>query len=475
MQPQTAVSETHKVQHFQRKLTPAERFFTRSPFSIVTMVARIKGNVNEKGLKAAIGKAQNRDALLRARIADEANHEQWFTTEDVLEIPVQVLPRKTAADWIEIHAGASTIPYDFQERPAIRFILVHSPGESELIILCHHMICDGMSLAYLARDLMSYLGEPAKEEDPFPAPPPIDLDNLPAGVSQSRIAKLLIGRMNQQWAERRVSFDQADYETLTSAYWANFHHKIISIELTEAETSSLVGRCRSENVTVNSALTAAFCGAQSHVEGERPYHEKIVVAADLRDRLPKSVGQGLGMYAGGVELDFKYNHKKSFWDNARAFHKKIKPKYTNKILFNNILNWLYLDPTIFEAMNFKKLGRLVSRESAGYEKLSAFSLREDIVLRLLKRDHLESLQTKHWGTAVTNLGRLDFPTTYGSLELERLIMQPGGGIPLANANLVLGAVTCSGKLSLVIEYAEEAVTTPTMISIKETAMAFLFS
>jgi hypothetical protein len=52
-------------------------------------------------------------------------------------------------------------------------------------------------------------------------------------------------------------------------------------------------------------------------------------------------------------------------------------------------------------------------------------------------------------------------------------MQPGGGIPLANVNLVLGVVTCSDKLSLVVEYAEQAVDTSTMENIKEKALEFL--
>jgi len=108
-------------------------------------------------------------------------------------------------------------------------------------------------------------------------------------------------------------------------------------------------------------------------------------------------------------------------------------------------------------------------------RISAVSRREDGVWRILKRDHLESLETRHWGTAVTNLGRLDFPKAYGALELDRLIMQPGGGIPLANANLVLGAATCSGKLSLVVEYAEEAVQTATMERVKDQAMEYLLS
>jgi hypothetical protein len=328
-------------------------------------------------------------------------------------------------------------------------------------------------LAYLARDLMLYLGDPTHEVEVLPVPPAIDLNNLPSDVSQSALVKFLINRMNKQWAGESVFFDDEDYKILTKTYWENYHHGLFSIELSEAETSAFVARCSKENVTVNSALTSAFCGAQSFVEGEKPYHAKIVVAANLRERIPNSPGEGMGMYAGGVELKFKYNHKRSFWENARKFHHKIQPKFTNKDLFSDVLNWLYLDPTILEAMNFKKLGALISPDSTRYKKLSAFSKKEDIVLRLLKQDNIASLETKHWGTAVTNLGRLDFPKTYGALELDRLIMQPGGGIPLSNVNLVLGAVTSSGKLSLIVEYAEEAVDTRTMEEIKDKAMEFL--
>jgi len=458
---------------FERKATSVERFFTRSPFSTVTMVARIKGNVTEEMLMNAVEKVQQRHFLLRVRIIDDDTHEQRFMTEGVQEIHIEIVARKSENDWINIHAEALKIPFEFETCPAIRFILVHSADMSELIILCHHMICDGMSLAYLARDLMVYLGDPTRKIEALPVPPVIDLDNLPSDISQSGLAKFFINRMNQKWNEDSEYFDHEDYKTLTKAYWDTFHHKFFSIELTETETSALVAWCRKENVTVNSALTAAFIGAQSFVEGEKPYHTKIVVAASLRDRLPNSPGEGMGMYAGGVELKFKYNHKESFWDNARAFHKTIQPRLTNKNLFSDILNWLYLEPTIFEAMNFKKLGSLVPSGSSRYGKLSSFSRKTDVVSRILQRDNLDSLQTKHWGTAVTNLGRLDFPKNYGSLELDRLIMQPGGGIPLANVNMVLGVVTCSGKLSLIVEYAEEAVDTKRIEQIKNQAMQYL--
>ena len=458
---------------YEREVTQPERFFSRSPHSIVSMVLRIKGNVTGEMLKSAVDKVQQRHALLRVRIKEDGEHVQSFTSEGAEQIALEVVKRENDQDWIKIQLEAIKKPFEFEKRPPIRFILVHSAQVCEVIILCHHIICDGMSLAYLARDLMVHLGDVHRETEQLPAPKPVDLQNLPADISQSFIVKYFIKRMNRKWLEDAEYFDNRDYLELSRAYWDSFEHAFLSIELTGEETSALVARCREQKTTVNSALTAAFCGAQRFVEGEQAYHARVVVAADLRKRLPHPPGEGFGMYAGGAELNFSYDHKVGFWENAREFNQAIQPKYTNKHLFKNINNWLYLEPTILDAIPFKELGGLVPTDSERYEKLASFRQKEDVVLRIIKQDNLDSLEHKLWGTAVTNLGRLDFPGSYGELELERLIFQPGGGFPLANVNLVIGAVTCSGRLSIVVEYAEQAIDPGTVVKIKDKALAYL--
>lgn len=465
--------ENQNLTRYERKVTSLERLFRHSPFSIVTMVARIKGDVSESMLVNAVSKVQQRHPNLRVRIVEDDDHVPWFTSEGVQEIPVDVVPRESDDHWIQVHQEASQIPFEFDARPAIRFILVQSPTISELIILCHHIICDGLSLAYLARDLMVHLGDPTREVEVLPDPAPIDRDNLPEDVSLNPIVRFFINRINKQWEEDSIFFDQEDYRALNEAYWANFEHQILSVELSEAQTSALVDRCRKNGVTVNSALTTAFVGAQTIVQGDRPFHSSIGVAANLRDRLQRPVGEVMGFYAGIVTPKFKYNGRIGFWENAQRLHKKVKPLFTNKNLFNDFLSWCYLEPAVLEAVNFKKLGGLVAPHHSSYHKLSAFSKQDDVVLALLKRDKRESLDRIFMGTAVTNLTRMDFARKYGALELDRLIMQPGGAFPLTNVNLVLGAVTCAGKLSLVIEYAEQAVDTRTMTKVKDKAMEFL--
>jgi NRPS condensation-like uncharacterized protein len=467
------MSASQNLTQYKRKVTPVERLFSRSPYSIVTMVARIVGNVSESMLVDAVSKVQHRHLNLRVRIEEDDDRVPWFTSEGVGEIPVEVVPRESDDHWIKVHQEAIQIPYEFDVRPPIRFILVQSPTLSELIILCHHIICDGLSLAYLARDLMVYLGDPAREVEILPDPVPIDIDTMPQDVSLNGIVKFFINRINKKWQGDKTFFDRQDYRDLNEAYWATFEHQLLPVELSEAQTSALVARCRENGVTVNSALTAAFVGAQTIVQGDRPYHSSIGVAAHLRDRLRMPVGQVMGFYAGIVRPKFRYDARLGFWENARRLHKKLRPLFTNKNLFKDFSTWCYLEPSILEAINFKKLGGLVRPHQASYRKLSAFSQQEDVVLGILKRDKQESLDRIFMGTAMTNLTRMDFPRTYGTLELDRLIMQPGGAFPLVNVHLVLAVVTCSGKLSLVIEYAEQAVDTETVMKIKDKAMAFL--
>ncbi|WP_088239859.1 condensation domain-containing protein [Calothrix rhizosoleniae] len=195
--------ENPKVKKYERKITPLESLFARSPSAIVTVVARIKGSISNSMLINAVSKVQQRHHHLRVRIKQDQHNALWFTSEGVKEISVEIVPRDSDDHWIKVYQEICQIPFEFDERPPIRFILVQSPLKSELIILCHHIICDGLSLAYLARDLMVHLGEPDREVEVLPNPVPINRDNIPREVSLNPIIRFLINRINKKWEKRK--------------------------------------------------------------------------------------------------------------------------------------------------------------------------------------------------------------------------------------------------------------------------------
>ena len=457
----------------ERMITPLEGMFYQAPYAIVCLAARIKGSVSEPMLRDAVDKLQHRHAHLRHKIVLDDEGVPWFRSRDLKPIPIEMAPRKNDQEWIRIIQEQSQIPFDFDQRPPIRFLLVQSPSRSELVIFCHHVICDGMSLAYLARDLLVELGEPSHHLEVLPDPIPIDQDNLPPGISLNALVKFFVERINKKWRKDKLVFDQQDYQDLSFAYWTHFKPQMQLIELDEKQTSALVENCRQKDLTVNSALTVALAAAQLSIQGKMPCHDDITVAGSLRDRLDKSPGEAMGFFAGAVSLKFKFNDQIDFWENTRKFNQRIQPLYNNKNLFKEPLIWSYLDPGILSSLSFKMIGGLVPKESNRHEKLSQFSHRQDVISDMLKREKMDSFENPLIGTAVTNLTRLDFPSHYGELELERMYLKPGGAYPLVFVNLLAGVVTCSGKLSLVVEYDEGRIDSETVSKICDQTLSYL--
>ncbi len=459
--------------NYKRKITAWERMLNISPYSVVSMIVRIKGTVTEDMLRNAVTKVQQRHSLLQVRIEMDENQEFWFTSEGVELIPVDVITRVDNNTWIEVYNQACRISFEFDKYPLTRIYLIQSENVSDVMIFCHHVICDGLSLAFIARDLMEHLGDSGKEVEILTDVFPMTRQTIPEEHELSGLITKLLERINSKWKQEEVIFDLEDYENLHEAYWKNFTHSTISIELTEEETNRLIKNCKANKVTVNSAITAAFIGAQKIIQGDTPHNSKVAVAADLRSKLVPSAGEGMGFYATVVDLEYKYNLKKSVWDNARSFHKKIKKLYNNQNFFRNPLLFTKLEASIIESKPYKVLGHIVTSDQSRYEKISSFSKCQDTAYNLFKRSNSHSIENVNIGTAVTNLTRMNFPKLYGNLELDRLIVLPGAGFPLVTVNLVVGVVTCSNKMSLLLDFAEEQIDTNTVQRINDIALQFL--
>jgi hypothetical protein len=91
------------------------------------MVARIKGDVSERMLTHAVAQVCQRHPNLRVRIKQDSDHDLWFTSEGAGGIPIEIVPRESEDHWIQVSHAACRIPFEFDARPAIRFILVQSP------------------------------------------------------------------------------------------------------------------------------------------------------------------------------------------------------------------------------------------------------------------------------------------------------------------------------------------------------------
>ena len=105
------MKEKQVNEKYERMVTPIERFFSHSPFAIVTVMVRIKGRVSERMLTKAVDKVQQKHPVLRSRSKMDGDNNPWFTSQGAGKIPIGIIPGKSEDDWIAAVQNASHIPF----------------------------------------------------------------------------------------------------------------------------------------------------------------------------------------------------------------------------------------------------------------------------------------------------------------------------------------------------------------------------
>lgn len=298
-------------------------------------------------------------------------------------------------------------------------------------------------------------------------PPLATPENFPTDVTIGKAIMFAINTMNKKWQNSKVIFDEEDEDNIFRAYWDTFNFNIISVELNEKETSDLVEKCRQHGVTVNSALNTAFIAARRSIRGPfKGGRQNILLPVNTRKRYRKPVGEHFGLYVAGFQFKLSYNPKEDFWENSKIFGEKVKKKLDINKVFKFAAITGLIDKSLVDARSFSFFGKNVPSDYSRYEKIHAFSTDEKNIVNKRAKKQIPKMP----GLAITNLGKLDYPTKYGSLELDRFIFITSG-TPFIE--LVIPAVTVAGRLTFTINFLEETTDTTTMEKIKDKALQYL--
>lgn len=313
------------------------------PYNIVTVV-RLRGALTADRLRAALDKAQQRHPLLRANTILDRSGIPWLTSEGVGPIPLTVLKRENDDYALritqkELHAQFDMDKPGKSRKPLMRVTLLQptdpSAEPSDVILCAQHTISDGMSMVFLARDLLLFMTDPkqpvhpldvtASTQDIFPPEvrsripksfaevmaslrlmvPPDIREHLPTSETEL-LAFLKLMKPVPEAVPGDAATQKPEIEPPSSM--------IHSWQLTVDESQAFIARCRQEQVTVQSALCAAFLTIFTAVN----------TPVNLRPRLALPVDEAFGAFASGAVVRMEYDPKQGFWDNARQFHSKLQ-------------------------------------------------------------------------------------------------------------------------------------------------------
>ena len=354
------------------------------------IVAHIKGHISENQLQKAWEKTLQEEKYISGRIILKKGI-PWYKTEGVPQPSIRI----STSDWKEEASVELIRVFPASVGPLLRFVLAQKGDYTDLIIICHHCIADGLSLIYLLRKLLTFMALPETQVNPTPLLPEF-ADLLPE-----------IDYSPQDFPEMKTQpvINQKASMTESPPY-------ILSWSMDENLLKNLASRCRRENTSIHAALCTAFFEAFVQTGFVNPSRvHRISTPISIRNRLKNPIGEKFGLFIHpGIKVGFdNFSFVGEFWDKARA----IKEILNLQINCKEFFDLFYL----------------------GEYMLKNMPLQQAIQFNELPVDY---------DLSVSNLGRLTIPANYGPFRLEEIYG------PLVNgmqSESVVGISTLSDRMT----------------------------
>jgi hypothetical protein len=378
--------------NFLRPLGPSEQYFwlsNQNSAKHFVIAAEIIGDATVEAWVSAIAAAQLRHPLLRISIQSGPDGPPCFHEHANIPIPLRIVPEENSVTWTVEMAKELATPILLNGAPLVRITVLRKSGGSTLLLSMHHSIADGLSSAFVIRDILEALSgkplQPLALTDPQESLCSAAAGPPPPSPPVYRPATLL----------RRDTGGPT----------------VQALKLSKELTTKLRTHAREVGATVHGALVAAFTFAGRQLSSDWLTHPVRVVSPvnnrkllGLEDQCTLSIIFPTGAYAPDSE--------ERLWDVARAVKDELTLVRTAEGL-----------STVFSGF------RQLMSTSPDVAQIAAFEL-----------------QVCACEGMVSNLGVLPFETSFGGFKLESL-WGPSVLVGIEGEQMI-GAGTLNGAIHL---------------------------
>ncbi len=437
-----------KREEFRRDAS-YERSHLFVPGDNVIVAFRIHGPVSRESLQAAILEAQKVHPMIGVHIEFDESRQAWFVAKGTPPCPFKVISRVDENTWLQAVLAEYWHPFKITQEPLIRFILVQGEVISEVVTFAQHSICDGLSLVYLLRDIMTSLGNPQHSLPVRDRVPTIKEAFDLTSVKLNPLIKKLFLKMNSLLKQNQIIFTEEDFSPLYDAFRDQGINAVFWA-LDPNTTEKLIAKCHQEGVSVNSALYCAILNVQHALQGEiPPFRKRIMMPVNLRGFIKPPIDEVVGLYAGGETFEINLKWNQDFWKQVQKVHKELLKRITPNSIFAYAKRMTLLEPALMDARIMMFLGGLSPHPTPKYQELIQIIEHDRFLAKMKAKTTSTQLQV---GTTLTNLGAVRIPEKYGPYELQQVIFLPPSS-PIGEK--LIGVVTFRNQLQGTIAFAEK--------------------
>lgn len=280
--------------------------FLFDPSIYISMVAVIKGEVTTEEIKNAVEKAYTMNETTMSKIILE-NGNAYFQNMSQTGCTVFVDER----DWRDIMHESEKDTFRINEGELFRIYIIPNPSTQEhtIFMMAHHIAGDGKSLIMMMEDILQILSGREVEYRPL---------NKEGSITPSADLKLSWGirtfvqYLNHMWKKQEKVFGWEDYFYVHQQFWKD-RESDIRYEVVEKENLEEIKQKSKEfGITVNSYMITEFMK-------KHPEYKNFSLPISLKGE-NRSISNQVIL----LKLDYVYNTKKSFAENAQQVHRLIK-------------------------------------------------------------------------------------------------------------------------------------------------------
>jgi len=291
---------TESAQAEVRPLGSLEHLFwllDQHRFVHFAVAALISGETSPRDWRGALDRLQKRHPILSVCVDGEPDSVPSFRQADVTPIPLRIVEDEPALRW-EVEVGKELArPFNPSRAPLIRAVLIQGARDAAFMLVAHHSIADGLSLAYAIRDTLDALAGRFLRPLPW----------LPSQDDMMNVSDSLVDGQEQDQAGAAMPAVYRPHD--------NARPTVKGLRLSPSLTSSIRARARQEGSTVHGALCAALVLASREVFV--PWREiPLRIFSPINARPLLDAGESCGVFLGATTSVFD-RQAMDFWDIAR--------------------------------------------------------------------------------------------------------------------------------------------------------------
>lgn len=221
-----------------------------------------------------------------------------------------------------------------------------------LLFIAHHLLADGRGLLELVQEFANdYIGaiSPEYVEEALLE----SIDDLPEKSRLSGISKLLVKRANRRWEKENHAVSYESYKSFVEEYSKKHAVEYKTYEADKAAMAEMIRLCKTNGFSMNDLLLAHM-----YVQTGT---EKIIIAADIRNKFVKCQKRVLGNYSTAMGIHCK-SKTTDVVEKAKEVHKLVqKHLKNNRSLMLVLACYLEMTPTLLDAAAISALGGFESK------------------------------------------------------------------------------------------------------------------